>query len=164
MTDLKCPYCDLKKSVHIPDDVDPAELKMIKTCPCGRTMETKQEIAVRMKRRRIRKKVFYTLVRHKGKGKIIALRKKGIEFDKCGVTLYAYYDGRYAGTCYVIDPATGLSMASISHPLDVVYRYISHKMIEDLKHTKSYEDGAYYDRMQRDFQNAERVDELKEST
>ena len=43
MTDLKCPYCDLKISIHIPDDVSPEELKMIKTCSCGKMMETAEE-------------------------------------------------------------------------------------------------------------------------
>lgn len=51
MTDLKCPYCDLKISIHIPDDVSPEELKMIKTCSCGKMMETAEETEKRIRRR-----------------------------------------------------------------------------------------------------------------
>ncbi len=125
-------------------------------------METTQETATRMRRRGVRKKVFYALIRHERK--LIALRKEGIEFDKCGVTLYAYYDDRYAGTCYVIDPDTGRSLASIYHPLDVVYRHISHKMIKDFETKKDLDNGAYYKGLQEDFRNAEKVDKLKENT
>lgn len=161
MTDLKCPYCDLKISIHIPDDVSPEELKMIKTCSCGKMMETAEETEKRIRRRKIKKKVFYTLMRRQKK--TVAVKREGIEFNKCGVTLYAYQRHKYPMICYVIDPETGRSIATINQPLDVVYRHVSHGMIKEFKSKKDHQNGVYYEKLKEEFNKAEKVDELKEN-
>lgn len=143
MTDLKCPYCDLKKSVHIPDEASPEEIKMLKTCPCGKAMETKQEAKARMKKRGVRKKSFYTMMyAHKP----VVKREKGIEFTKCGITLYAYQADVDYPMCYIIDPETGLSIQTVYHALDVVYRHVSYTKIKELKRWKSEEKEKYAER------------------
>lgn len=145
MTDLKCPYCDFKISVHIPDNAPPEEVKMLKECPCGKAMETAQEIKSRMAKRGIRAKRFYTMINRYETG-IIAEQKEGIEFDKCGVRLYAYQADVDYPMCYVIDPETGLSLLTVYHPLDVVYRHISHARIEEFKNERLKEKEYYAER------------------
>ncbi len=145
MTDLKCPYCDFKISVHIPDNADPEELKMLKECPCGKAMETKQEIEIRLKKRVVKKKSFYTIINRYQHGPI-AKKKKGIEFTKCGITLYAYQADVDYPMCYIIDPETGLSIQTVYHALDVVYRHVSYTKIKELKRWKSEEKEKYAER------------------
>ncbi len=145
MTDLKCPYCDFRISVHIPDDADPEELKMLKTCPCGKTMETKQEIETRMEKRAVRKKSFYAMI-NKYQSKPVAEEKEGIEFTKCGITIYAYQADVDYPMCYIIDPETGLSIQTVYHALDVVYRHVSYTKIKELKRWKSEEKEKYAER------------------
>lgn len=145
MTDLKCPYCDLKKSVHIPDNADPEELEMLKTCPCGKAMETSQEIETRLAKRGVRKKSFYTMIGKYPDGRF-AEQKEGIEFTKCGITLYAYQADVGYHMCYIIDPETGLSIQTVYHPLDVVYRHVSHVKIKEVERWKREEKEKYAER------------------
>ncbi len=145
MTNLKCPYCDFRISVHIPDNADPEELKMLEECPCGKAMETRKEIEDRLAKRGVRKKSFYTMISRYPDGKF-AEQKEGIEFTKYGITLYAYQADVDYPMCYVLDPETGLSMQTVYHPLDVVYRHVSHVKIKEVEHWKSKEKEKYAER------------------
>ena len=167
MVDLKCPYCGFTISVFIPEDATKQELEIIKACPCGRSMETEQEAETRMKKRGIKKKVFYAMtggVKGKGKRWVVALRREGIEFQSQGITLYAYQkeiNGSNVPICYIIEPETGLALQTVDCTLDVVTRHISRNIIKELK--KHREDGGsiFYKARKKEFRNAKRVETLE---
>lgn len=157
-TDLKCPYCGFTINIFIRGNISDEELKMIKECPCGKQMEDVQEIKDRMERNGIKEKSFYTLIR-KGKAgeqRTFALKKDGVEFKRCGVTLYAYSRGHY---CHVIDPETGLSICNAECSLDTITRHISRNGMKLFIRIKE-NDKAEYEKRKKEFAAAERIETL----
>ncbi len=150
---LKCPYCNLEKDIVLYGNESQKEITMAKKCPCGKKMETPDEI---------RKKIFYTMIRQKN-GIPVAVKKEGIVFEKYGFTLYAYQkdDTGDISICHVIEPTTGLSIQTVSRPLDVVYRYISKARVEDIKERIKLKDN-YYITASKAFQTADRIETLPE--
>lgn len=164
-TDLKCPYCGFTIRIFIRENITDEELKVIKECPCGKQMEDEQEIKARMERRKIKKKSFYVMISSKkdGEERIFALKKDGVEFERCGITLYAYQRGDFQHIfkpyCHVIDPETGLSICTADCPLDFVTRHISRNAIKfllDLRKNKR----AEYEERKKEFMAAERIETL----
>lgn len=131
LKNLHCPYCGFKGDIYIPDDSTPEEIKMIKMCPCGGVMETMQEKAERMKRSGIKTKSFYTMIAKTdtdtGTSRVRVVKKEGIEFKRCGITLYAYQRECNSPVCYIIDPETGLSIDTVNYPLSVANRHIRYR-------------------------------------
>ena len=118
---LHCPHCGFKADIFAPDDSTPEDIKMIKACPCGGVMETMQEKVERMKRSGIKARAFYTMIAKTevdtGTSRVHAVKKEGIEFKRCGITLYAYQRECNFPVCYIIDPETGLSIDTVNYPL-----------------------------------------------
>ncbi len=163
---LQCPYCGFEADIFAPDDATPEDIKMIKACPCGGTMEPTQEWAARVKRSGIKVKTFYTMIQDNkaadGIKRLYAVKKEGIEFKRCGITLYAYQKERDFPVCYIIDPETGLSINTVNYPLSVAPRHISRNAINELKRAKEHNTNKEYEKAKKVFKNAERVDALEE--
>lgn len=164
--DLQCPYCGFKADIFAPDDATPEDIKMIKACPCGGVMETEQELAARIKRSGIKAKIFYTMIQDNkaadGEKRIYAVKKEGIEFKRCGITLYAYQRKCNFPICYIIDPETGLSINTVNYPLSVAPRHISRNAINELKRAKEHNSNKEYEKAKKIFKKVERVDTLEE--
>ena len=160
-TDLKCAFCGYKKRVFIDQKTTGEELKMIKTCPCGKQMEDWKEITDRMIRQKIKEKSFYTLIRAKD-GRLFALEKEGVEFERYGLTLYAYQeDSHHIVTpyCHVIDPETGTSIYTANCTLDTITRHLSRNAIMDFKSAIEIQKDRY-EEAKKAFEDAERVASL----
>ncbi|MCH5340083.1 MAG: hypothetical protein J1E01_01320 [Acetatifactor sp.] len=155
---LKCPYCGFTMGIFIPFITTDEELKMLKECPCGKQMESEQEIKARMERQKIKEKSFYTMIRKVANGEkcTFALKKEGVEFERCGITLYAYQKENY---CHIIDPETGLSIQVVCCSLDTVTRHISRNAIKDLLSLK-YHTNMRYTECKKVFEEAERIETL----
>lgn len=166
LKNLHCPYCGFAGDIYIPDDSTPEEIKMIKMCPCGGVMETMQEKAERMKRSGIKTKSFYTMIAKTdtdtGTSRVRAVKKEGIEFKRCGITLYAYQRECNFPVCYIIDPETGLSIDTVNYPLSVANRHISRNAIKALKQAKEDSGNEKYKRQKKEFKEAERAEVLED--
>ena len=166
---MKCPSCGFFIYMDVPDDLTAEELVTAKACPCGRIMETEEDRKARMQKNGEKEVEFYTLIcseKADGTKQIVALKQQGIEFEKDGLTLYAYSKGFPVSTCYVIDPETGLAV-DISHyyTLDTIKRHVERNTIEALKKLKSACSGKefiQYEKAKKMFKDAPRVDEIEE--
>lgn len=163
---LHCPHCGFEAYISAPDDSTPEDIKMIKACPCGGVMETMQEKAERMKRSSIKTISFYTMIAKTdtdtGTSRVHAVKKEGIEFKRCGITLYAYQRECNFPVCYIIDPETGLSIDTVNYPLSVVPRHISRNAIKALKQAKEDRNNEKYRQQKKAFKEAERAEALEE--
>lgn len=159
---LHCLHCGFEGHILAPDDSTPQDIKMIKACPCGGVMETMQEKAERMKRSGIKTISFYAMITktdtETGTSRARAVKKEGIEFKRCGITLYAYQRESLFPVCYIIDPETGLSIDTVNYPLSVAPRHISRNAINSLKQAKEDSNNEKYQRQKKMFKEAERVE------
>lgn len=166
LNNLHCPHCGFTGDIYIPDDSTPEEIKMIKMCQCGGVMETMQEKAERMKRSGIKAISFYTMIAKTdtdtGTSRARAVKKEGIEFKRCGITLYAYQRECNFPVCYIIDPETGLSIDTVNYPLSVAPRHISRNAISSLKQAKADSNNVKYRQQKKAFKEAERVENFSE--
>lgn len=163
---LHCPHCGFEAYISVPDDSTPEDIKMIKACPCGGVMETMQEKAERMKRSSIKTISFYTMIAKTdtdtGTSRVHAVKKEGIEFKRCGITLYAYQRECNFPVCYIIDPETGLSIDTVNYPLSVVHRHISRNAINALKQAKADRNNEKYQQQKKAFKEAKRVEVIED--
>lgn len=114
-----------------------------------------------MIRQNIKEKTFYTLIRRKD-GRLFALKKEGVEFERYGLTLYAYQvESPHIITpyCHVIDTETGMSIYTATCTLDTITRHLSKNAIMDFKSAKEIEKDRY-EEGKKAFEAAERVASL----
>lgn len=89
-------------------------------------------------------------------------KKEGIEFKRCGITLYAYQRECNFPVCYIIDPETGLSIDTVNYPLSVAHRHISRNAIKALKQAKEDCGNEKYKRQKKEFIEADRAEVLED--
>ncbi len=125
-----------------------------------------QEKVERMKRSGIKARAFYTMIAKTevdtGTSRVHAVKKEGIEFKRCGITLYAYQRECNFPVCYIIDPETGLSIDTVNYPLSVAHRHISRNAIKALKQAKADSNNEKYRQQKKAFKEAEREENFNE--